>query len=128
MRRRVGRKRCCFFGSAGDAEMPEAAGALSVAGTFSGTGTDGVSAAAVKARHVERRKSMIRVIAVPFLEVEGHAEADREDVDLEVHHARVAVAHGDLVVNLLGMVVGDTHHADVHLDGHVVGRKGHDAR
>ena len=62
------------------------------------------------------------------IEIEGHAEADREDIDLEVHHARVAFAHGDLIVNLFGMGIADAHHAHVHFDGHVVGGEGYDAR
>ena len=67
-------------------------------------------------------------MCVAVLEVESHAQADREDIDLEVHHARIAFAHRDLVVHLLGVGVADTHDADVHFDGHVVRGEGDDAR
>ena len=64
-------------------------------------------------------------MSVPGIEVEGHVEADREDIDIEVHHDRVELAHEHLVVNLLEVVVRDAHDAGVDLDGHVVCRESH---
>ena len=86
-----------------------------------------VSAAAPSVMNTEKMESMIRFMCLPILEIECHTESDREDVDLEVHHAGVALADRNLIVYLLGVRIGDTHYADVYFDGHVVRREGHDA-